>query len=287
MYLLLVMACTKTTVEAPQFNVTTTSNTFKAGDTVQFHLEGDPNLIMFYSGEKGHEYRYKNRTLLAGGSINMSFSSHVQFGSQPNNLQVWVSNDFTGNYTAEGIAAAKWTDISDRFTYATTTTFVGSGEKNIDDVIVPAKPFYIAFKFVGQASTPASQRTWRISKFSLQASYPENINNTLATQTTAGWNFVSVANPDNVWDFTGSDIIFRPKSSLIYSEDWAITGAFNPDQTNPDTGDVVKGYSDNNVSTHRYVFAQPGNYKVSFVAVNSEVYGHKELIREVDITIVP
>ncbi len=37
------------------------SNTYRVGDPVVFNIDGNPDNLLFYSGEDGHEYRYKDR----------------------------------------------------------------------------------------------------------------------------------------------------------------------------------------------------------------------------------
>ena len=44
------------------FNVTLDAgNTYQVGDPVVFNISGDPDNLIFYSGEPGHEYIYRNR----------------------------------------------------------------------------------------------------------------------------------------------------------------------------------------------------------------------------------
>ena len=68
---LMIEACTKRNVSPVSFNVTTDSVTYHisnhgidtgTGALVKFVFSGNPDYIVFYSGENGH--RYQNRTLL-------------------------------------------------------------------------------------------------------------------------------------------------------------------------------------------------------------------------------
>ena len=45
------------------------ANTYRAGEPVQFLFGGNADYIVFYSGETGHEYRFRNRTQVAPEDI--------------------------------------------------------------------------------------------------------------------------------------------------------------------------------------------------------------------------
>jgi hypothetical protein len=281
----LASACTKEEINTPSFQVSVNKTDFNAGDTVRFRFSGNADYITFYSGERGHEYQYRDRTVLPGGNVEMSFSTNVQFGSQQGNLQVWASTDFEGVYTPDGVAAANWTEITSRFNFATSTTFTTSGLRSVNDIVQPAKPLFIAFRYVGQAAATATQRTWRVNNLLVKTTFPDGTTNTLANQSTAGWTFVNVANTANTWAVTGADIIFRPNSTLAYSEDWAVTGALTPDKTNPDTGVPIKNYSNNRMDEYSYIFNTPGTYTVTFVAINEEIDGRGDIVRQINIVV--
>lgn len=59
--LLVITACNKKEVTEPDFNVSTSQTTFKAGEPVDFQFSGNPDYITFYSGEAGREYQYRDR----------------------------------------------------------------------------------------------------------------------------------------------------------------------------------------------------------------------------------
>lgn len=60
---LLLSACNKKEVLAPDFNVSIgqEKTTFKVGEQVDFTFSGNPNYITFYSGEPGHIYEFRDR----------------------------------------------------------------------------------------------------------------------------------------------------------------------------------------------------------------------------------
>jgi hypothetical protein len=60
---LLLLACNKKEVLAPDFNVTIAQGktTFKVGEQIDFTFSGNPNYITFYSGEAGRIYEFRDR----------------------------------------------------------------------------------------------------------------------------------------------------------------------------------------------------------------------------------
>ncbi len=59
---LIAVSCTKRDkIEAPDFDVTTSSTTYKVGDTITFNISGDPQNIVFWSGMPGNVYEYSDR----------------------------------------------------------------------------------------------------------------------------------------------------------------------------------------------------------------------------------
>lgn len=280
-------------LDAPDFNVSTAQSTYKVGDSVVFNFSGSPDVITFYSGEPGSEYQHRNRTELEGGTTYMSFSSRVLYGSQANNVRVMASTDFSGKYDTNAVKEATWTEITDRFTMATAPggavgVEIQSGVVNISDLIVKGKPIYLSYRYVGEkppGATP-TQRTWRIMSFNLNNTYPDGTVASLSNLFGAGWVNVDFQNPNNLWkNETGAGYLqFAPNSSLVESEDWAISKPFFVAQVSPDKGVAIKEYMARK-SEHTYIFTEPGTYRVTFVGSNTNAKEVKPVVRELDITI--
>lgn len=56
-----------------------------------------------------------------------------------------------------------------------------------------------------------------------------------------------------------------------------------PDGTNKAI--TVKGYSDSRLTQFTYTYAVKGTYKAFFVAKNTNIYGGKEVVRAIDVTV--
>lgn len=275
-------------LDSPDFEVTTTKTTFKKGDSVVFRFNGSPDVITFYSGEPGNEYKNRSRTQLENGKTNLSFSTRVLYGTQ-DNLRVKASTDFNGKYDSNSIKAATWVNITDRFTYSTgsgsTTVETPSGVSDISDVAVPGKPLYIAFHYIGEGPIPsAQQRTWRVMSFDLNNSYPDGTVISLANLANAGWIPVNVRNTANVWTVTSTLVYFDPKGTLEESDDWVISKYFFPYRVEPDKGIAIKEYMARKTE-YVYKFNTAGTYKVTFVGANTNAKEVKPVVRELEITV--
>lgn len=292
-------SCKKEEVATPVFDVVTNKVEYNAGDSVVFNFTGEPDLITFYSGEKGKEYQFKDRMNMEGAVVNLEFSSRVLFGSQENNLSLVASTDFNGTYDSTNIYNATWVPITDRFTLASAAAGANSpapgtpsGKKDITDLVVPGKPLYIAFKYVGEkppAATP-TQRTWRFVSFSLTSTFPDGSLYSLLTLTPTNFVPVDVINKVNIWTYsvqgTTPQYELAPKSTLLPTEDWLITNPVYPTRVSPDAGVAIKDYS-KRLGSYTYYFKEPGEYKVTFVAANTNAKDVVAVTRELTIKVNP
>lgn len=289
----LLFACQRDVVELPAFEARTAQTQYKAGDSVLFTFSGEPDIITFYSGEPGKEYRYKDRTDTEAGKTELEFLSRVLYGSQANNLKVVASNEFTGIYDSANVKNTNWTDITGRFTLATApagglSANTPSGKADLSDLVVKGKPLYIGFQYIGEkpAGTSPTQRTWRILGFSLTGTQPGGSPNTLVSHVSAGWLAVDVINRVNKWAVAADNIQFSPNSTLEASEDWMITKPIWVTKVAPDKGAAIKDYSKRK-ENFSYVFAEPGTYTVTFVGANTSANEVKTVVKEITLTIVP
>lgn len=288
----LMLACQKNEPESPSFDVQANQQEYKAGDSVTFSIKGYADIISFYSGEPGKEYRYKDRTESTEAKLTLNITTQVLFAVQKNNLSLMYSTDFNNTYTTDGLKAGTWTDITSRFTLAAdvpnvTSAVTPSGDVDLSDLPVSGKPIYFAFRYLGEPSATAALggRTWRVSVFNL-FNKTAGGNATIASVTTAGWLAVDVVNPANKWTIQSTTpfLFFAPASTVLASEDWAVSKALFPTAVTPDTGLGIKGYLDK-MSNYKYAFKTPGVYKVTFVAKNTNNLGLKEVVKELTITV--
>ncbi|WP_345955488.1 DUF5017 domain-containing protein [Mucilaginibacter sp. PAMB04168] len=290
--LTLIYSCKDKNVEAPEFNVDTDKAEYKVGEAVNFKISGDPDVISFYSGEKGKEYQFKDRTT-ANGKVSLSMTTQVLFGRQPNNLALLYSTDFNGLYDAANVRAATWTDITSRFKLSTVVpggsgVQTPSGVVDISDLPVAGKPIYFAFKYTGDAvtGTTPTQNTWRVYAFDLTNTLPDGSVLNVSSASTAGWLAIDFVNTANKWTIQTAApfIFFNPNSTLVASEDWALTKALFPNNVDPDVAAPIKTYLQT-VNDYKYTYTTPGTYTVTFVGTNGKNTGSSSVVKQLTIVV--
>ncbi|WP_119080844.1 DUF5017 domain-containing protein [Chitinophaga alhagiae] len=286
-------ACQKENVDDPVFDVTAESLTVKAGEAVKFAFTGDPGLISFYSGEVGNDYAFKDGRVVEAGEVFMSFNTNTQYGTQANQFSVWASTDFNAKYNIGDVKAATWVDITDRFTIANSTTYTNSGSVSLNDIVVDGQPIFIAFKYVMNqpVATLGVGKTWRVQNFSLKSNTSIGTQ-VLADHVSAGWLLVYEGPKEETRSsITASTITMRAnaQNTTAYTEDWCISQAVQAGSVDmgPDRSIAVKGYANSRLEEYTHTYAQPGTYKATFLAANSNIHDNKQVLKQLDITVVP
>ncbi len=86
------------------------STTFRAGEPVKFVLHGEADNYMFYSGETGHEFRYKDRTVVALEDVRSAKMTlecmPERYGCKGDIMSFWLSKTF------DGLTGDRETDIA-------------------------------------------------------------------------------------------------------------------------------------------------------------------------------
>jgi len=294
--LLPLQSCTEyESVEESNFEVVVSSKTFKAGEPIAFTVNNAPDFLNFYSGEAGHEYRYRERTQ-AEGAVSLSFQSSQQYGIKNNavgTLSLLYSKDYDGSGTVEAVSSATWTDISDSVTFSEEydlSNWIDSGAIDITDIGADGQPVYFAFKFKsnGHRDNGNRQPTWHIRSF-LISLVTETINSTVADLHNPGWLPVDVAgfnsNPKTGnWYLNNTFYRLNAGPMTEESEDWLITNSVNLTSVDPDKGMSIKSYS-SKLESFNHTYTEPGTYMVTFVGKNTTIYGSTEKIQEFTLTI--
>lgn len=310
--LLLLGACNKDNdmmVEAPSFDVIdyeVRDGIDSLGNPVQqivFNLEGNADIISFFSGEVLKEYAYKDGHVIDVDALTMSFEYIATLNSNPNpdwdQLSIHATHSFDGTVTEEG---AGWTDITARFALpkaheATTRTTTSA---DISDLLVTGQPLYIAFKYItpprglGEGYT-----TWDIHDFRV------NAQTVLGTEAVVNQRDAALPlyhfGPDDA-DTPGraartvsaaTRLRFRAnileENIPFMAGVWAVAPPIvlgSEIDLGPDRPTPIKGRIDPVLKEYAYVYVQPGNYKVAFVATNVTTKGEASVVKELDI-IVP
>lgn len=286
----------------PDFQVSSTSLTYKVGDTVVFNLSGDPDIISFYSGERASDYDFLNKDLVYPATTALSFRSTKYAGNNLDCARLKYSTDFNGTYDIASIRQASWTDISDRFHIPTAIgvnpVYEYSEEKDISDLFSSAdQPIYFAWFFTTKENS--SRTRVQVERFEVRGVVTDEedlsgvkydfIN--CAFKMVQGEGFLTQSSPTQYPRITSTYIYWDGVfANTSFKEGWAVSAPlYSAEKINlgPAVPVGIKGGSDAALSSYRYAYRKPGTYKVVFVATNANIYDKKQVVRELEITIEP
>lgn len=291
MMLTCLLACEEEKVNTPEFSISVERLSYKVNDTVHFNISGRPDFITFYSGEDGNNYDYIRRTEAEGTSF-FSFSSKTTSGSiakQANTLKLLYSVDFTGVNDAENIRKAEWKDITSRAILTAGVVTTPSGNIDISD-LRSEKSIHFAFKYTAEESATLVQPTWTITNFIVDNYSPDGVKMPLVTNINGGgWVSVGVLDAVNTpavkWTVSsGGFILNQGAVNADPVEQWVISKRINLSSVLPDKGVPIKTLN-SDLETHSHIYTKAGTYKVVFIAKNSNIYGEKEVIKQIVIDV--
>ncbi len=174
------VSCVEDEAPSVELKVALDKQVYQVGEPVTFKLNGNPDNIVFYSGEVGHNYAYKER-YHADGDLLVNFNSWVRYGDIYHNLKFLVSSDFSGVYDKENVEAATWIDLSDKFRFSVGDDQTPSGEVNLKEYVGAAEDakLFVAFRYEDEEK--AQQNNWIIRSITLDCVSAEGVRSNLAT----------------------------------------------------------------------------------------------------------
>jgi hypothetical protein len=297
-------ACKKDTRTAPAFEVSVDKKSYAVGEAVTFNFKGNPDQLTFFSGEPGLRYQYIARTQ-ADGAPNLKFTSARANGTQAASLQVLVSSDFAGVSTDSlttiaNYAKASWTDVTARATLSTGAA-VSSGLIDLSDFAAAGKPVFLAFKYL---ATPGTiQNKWTITALTVTNVLPDASSYLLANLSAAqvtnygvaatvspGWVSYS-ASTGFKWVVTaGSSLVITGATTAVAAtgsaESVVFSGPIDLRHVTHDIGTPVKEISAR-LDNYSYAYKAAGTYNVTWVAANNDIYGTREVVRQLQVIVTP
>lgn len=288
---LLVGSCTKKTlVDAPALNITLDNShlsgdtyTYKLGDTVKFQLSGYAANVTLYTGDAGHNYDYRNRSI-TGGKPLLSFTSAEQYGVQTNTLQLLATNKLAA-LDSTHIVGAAWTDITSRAVLSTGSA-VASGSIDLSDLVSnPADSLFIAFKYTGITGT--TQRTWTITNFTVNDVLPDQTY-PIATLTTdvAYWTRVKIGAAAGWSTPTTAQLqVIGGAAAAPNNTSWIVSKALHVGRVAPDVAVSILNISSAKINGYTYKYAAVGSYTATFVIFNNSVDEQKTVTKQFKINI--
>jgi hypothetical protein len=272
-------------VPSADFTVTSKSASNAAGDTTWFTFTGDPYNLSFYSGEPGHEYRFRDRTR-ADGTPQLQFSTVRASGNAGDTLQVLMSTDFKAVYDSTNIYQATWTDITSRAVLATTSV-KPSGIVDLSDFVKDTLPVYLAYRYVGTTHAGA-QTTWTVSAIAV-TNVASDSSNVFSVGTVADgvWQVVNMQSKAVKWAVSATQLQAKglAAANSAVAETWVISRPLMLKRAIPDIGVSLKNITNNSLLTYPYIYKTAGTYTATFVGVNTTVYDSKSSVKDVKVQV--
>ena len=303
----LAAACTQNVVYEIDYTVSLDKeNTYMAGEPVRFNFDGLVDNIVFYSGEIGHQYKFKDRYEVPMESVkaaDMNIEYQARYG-EADALEVWVSNSFEGLNGSDGAAdraAIKvmvdggmkgWTKLDYQEGASTKWT---SQNYDLKDYM---NGFSIAFHWNPPTNTKTQRTYWINGEITLDL---EGMNPSVIDFTSL--DLVSVMMNEEIEDpyykdkgngtinlnKREADIVMQGvgANALPYAIDgWLISKPIPLNKVSNDQGTVIKNLQ-NYLHTFEYTWTEPGTYTVTFVGTNSNYAGRSEKVHEFTIIVLP
>lgn len=292
-------------ISTPDFEVSVSQQN-KAGENVEFLINGNPDIIYFYSGEDSNDYAYADKDRIYPLKVELSFmTQNAKLGATPwqeQQLSLKVVSDLdlescaTFEDTVNRLNTAPWIDLTDRFTLGPlgVGTYTESGIADLTEVLEKNVPLRFAFHYNNEPYTTHRPTIWRVMNFALDESSTIG-QNTVLGQTAANWRMIFIG--DN-WTGSGTNI----GSSVITMRGVNPTTSQNPDgqevwciSNAVEIGDEInlgkdlaiglKAASDIPLTSYKHIYEKPGTYIATFVAVNVNIHDKKEIIRQVEVVV--
>ena len=304
--IVLATACQQAVVYEIDYSISLDkSNTYIAGEPVKFNFSGDVDNIVFYSGEVGSQYKFKDRyevPMEAVKSANLNIGYKPRYGDA-GALEVYVSNKFAGLDGSDGAAdratikamveggMQDWTRLDyqegapDKWT---------SQDYDLKDYL---DNFSIAFHWC-PATFTKTQRWYLLNgtvTLDLEGMNPSTID-------FKSMDLVSVMMNEEVEDpykkdggngtinfnKTDAHIVMQGVGAnvLPYAIDaWVISKPLPLNKVANDKGTVIKNLQ-NYLHSFEYTWNEPGTYTVTFVGTNANFAASSQKIYEMTINIL-
>ena len=276
------------------------------GDTIRrvvFQMKEDANIISFFSGQFGSDYKYKEGKINHLEKLEFSFETSSGYGAQDplSQFSVLASPDFSGNYQIDSIYKATWIDITDRFDFSQLTTdnkdFTANGVVSIGDLLAEHQSLNLAFRYF----TP-NQRTHGVYAAIRIQNWLLNGESILfgRSELPLSWGLLEQGNLRAGRNaLSASTITLRGNHGAMNSKDpevigwleaeteaWVISQKINyKTDLGRDTPTPIKAFGDPKMTTFSFDYKEAGTYEVVFIASNATIEGQKQIEKRLTITI--
>lgn len=268
----------------------------KNGEEIEFQISGEADMINFYSGEGGHKYEFRNRTV-AEGTPKLNFSLAANRLKAAQDIQILASTDFIGKYDSQSIEQATWNDLTPQEMKDYRENSAAKAMPTIDmSHYGGGKAVFLAYRLIVKSDTRFVAPI--ISNFLLVNNQADGgISTVIDGVSNAGFNFVTLSENElwkakgsgnSLWKLSGSTITVNTTPfdaanlGTDFSKDglshelWAITKTIYLDRASPDTGVTIKDIQ-KRVENYKYAYTTNGVYKVTFEALSTGKSGIEKM----------
>ena len=300
-------ACQHDIVRETDFNVTLDAeNTYVVGEPVRFNFTGEVDNVIFYSGETGSQYKYKDRYTVPAEDVlaaNLDMDFQARYGLA-GALEIWVSSSFEGLNGEDGAADRAtiktmvdggmqgWTKLNYQEGASTKWT------EQAFDLSEYVENFCIAFHWCPPQYDQTQRTYWINGKLSLDlaGTDPTVMDISELAFTTVMMN-EQIEDPYKKNAGNGSIILNNPNTgalifqgvggnALTYCLDgWAISKPAPLNRVANDKAVVIKNLQ-NYMQTYEYVWEKPGTYEVVFVGTNSDYLSATSEVKTITLNII-
>ena len=301
-------SCQQDVIYEVDYNITLDpANTYYAGDPVKFNIDGNVDNLLFYSGETGSQYVYKDRYEVPIEDVlsaTLTLDIQARYGLA-NALEIWVSKDFAGingendpdgdrKLIKELVEAGMpgWTKLDYQEGASTKWT---TQDFEMNEYL---SNLCIAFHWCPTDITQTQRTYWINGKISLEMAGTEPSTMTLtnlgmksvmmneeveAYKKNAGNGSIRFDNATNAGEICYQGVGGNVLSYAING--WVFTNPRPLNKVANDKGTVIKNLQ-NYLHSYEYAWNNPGTYKVTFVGRNENYAAASEDIQEFTITIL-
>lgn len=265
----------------------------KTGDKFEFLLNGEADIITFYSGETGRKYEFRDRTV-AQGTGQLNFSIAATRITTANEIDILASADFNGTYDSISIKKATWQTLTpvDEINALKINAAAPGISAAMPDIDLSAygegKPVFIAFKLRIQSNAGfVSPQITALKIVNKQSD--GGVSTVITNPLEAGCKFVTMSE-NSEWKALGpgssywyykngflgiNTAKFNPNNDGKWHEMWAVSMPIYLDKTSPDRPITVKNVVDR-IENYPYYYEKAGTYNIAFVAISTGKEGVKK-----------
>lgn len=279
-------------------------NTYYAGEPVKFNINGLVDNLLFYSGEIGSQYMFKDRYSVSVEDVEsatLNLSINARYGVS-DALEIYVTNSFDGLSGTDGMADREkiqamvdggmqgWTKVYEKD--GTLNTFVSYPF----DVSEYLDNFAVALHWCPPTETE-TQRTYQINgniALKINGMEPTSMDISQLDFVTVMMNeeldpyHKNAGNGSIRYDVAAAYVVFQGvgANALKYPLDgWVISTPRALNRISNDKGLVIKNLQ-NYMSSYEYTYEEPGTYMTTFVGTNANFVSTDTQVDSIKVTIV-